>query len=225
MLTSKLFAKPLKREYGEMPQANPLRWCVYYYDDLNETFTAQTDWFKCKDFFNDFVAKYHGVEGRVYGMSTSGMSINDYGMWLRLKALYPAFYKNALLVAEKFGVELTLAPFDDDSSQCLTLLPRALFKSTYTISLFTLLLRAANNSQEFSSYEELVKTSKERLLSYTEFKKAPFILPESLQKYWCYMGSRYNSQYWEGREKPQIEAVHNNGFLSWIQSDTTGAFK
>lgn len=225
MLTSTTFAAPLKREYGEIPQANPIRWCLYHYDADKEEFTAQTDWFKCKDFFNDVVAKYHGVDGGVYGMNFRKITLNDYGLWVRLKGLYPAFYDNVLLVAEKFQVTLNFAPFEDDSAQCLTLFPRELFDSTYKISLFTLLVRVANMTTKCSSYEELIKQTNEPLTTDHRFKRAPFTVPDKLKDYWCYMGKKYNSKQWDGRSSPQIEAVHDNGIFSWMSSDDVGAFQ
>lgn len=218
MLTSTTFAVPLKREYGEIPQANPIRWCLYHYDADKEEFTAQSDWFKCKDFFNDVVAKYNGVEGSVYGFNTKPLLLNTYGVWIRLKNLKKAFYHNALLVAEKFQVTLNFAPFEDDETQCLTLFPRELFENTYKISLFTLLIRAANESTKYGSYEELVEKSSEPLLGNSRFKRAPLTLPEKLLPYWCYMGERWNSQKWEGCSARKIDAVHNNGFMSWMDS-------
>jgi len=224
MLTSTTFAAPLNKKYVEIPQDNPIRWCIYHYNSDKETFTAQTAWFKCKDFFNDVVCKYNDVEGPVYGMNTKSMKLNEYGVWIRLKNLHPAFYKNAIIVAEKFKVTPTLAPFEDDASQCLTLFPRELFESTYKISLFTLLLRVANMKEEATCYEELLKLSKEPLLTHSSFKRAPLEVPEKLKKYWCYMGKNYNSEEW-GIGAVQIHVIHNNGFINWIQSDNMGAFQ
>lgn len=219
MLISTQFAAPLKAAYIENGQVNPIRWCVYHYEEDSETFTAQTGWFKCKDFFNDFVAHYNGLKGLIYNMNTNKIKLNSYGVWIRLKGVRAGFYKNALLVAEKFGVTIQPAPFEDDASHCLVLFPRELFNNTYIISLFTLYLRMANMPKEASSVEEIIKLSDEPLKGQTYFDKLPFQVPESLKDYWCYMGKDFNSKVWKHSSPMTLDSVHNNGSFGWYTSN------
>ena len=55
--------------YSEVPQTNVLRWTVLF-NQGDGVFKPQTKEFKCKDFFNELVAKYHGHVLGCYGFTT-----------------------------------------------------------------------------------------------------------------------------------------------------------
>ena len=55
-----------KQTYGEIPQANPLRWRIMYRE--KKELVSQSALIKCKDFFNDVVAwKNAQAEIKIYG--------------------------------------------------------------------------------------------------------------------------------------------------------------
>src|SRR5215217_7220298 len=90
---------PFAGEYAlsEVGQTNPLRWVVLHRTD-EETFVAQTTGFKCKDYFNDLVAKYHGHELSIYGFSTAKVEVNEEGLYVQLKNITGDFDTNLDLV-------------------------------------------------------------------------------------------------------------------------------
>lgn len=217
MLTSTLLPNPLNFEYGQSPQPNPLEFAVYWLTP-EEKFEPQTNWFRCRDFFNDLVAKYFGHPGRVYGFDTEKINLNDYGVWIRLRNLTPAFYKNVELflpLLKEIDVELKFVPLDDDPTQCLVIFPRRLFDSTWLISKVTLFIRMCNEDKEYTSWDTLVAESPEPLvLQYRHCVTARgFMLPQEYQKYWYYSHSKVNSE----NEKHYIGTIHNCGFVMWEQ--------
>jgi len=203
--------------YAEENQQNPLRWAIF--KNSGDTFTQQTYKMKCKDFFNDFVAKYHGSECNIYGMNTASVEVDSYGMFLGLWETTPQFIGNieqALnpKLEQEVGVKLYPVQVGE---VVLLLLPRCLFDSTYTTSLVTLLIRACNDAKEWSCYDHLVSESIEPLvLSRADWLKSANLLPpEHLREFWFYSGPEYNDKTITNGTFSFSSYVHNCGFLAW----------
>jgi len=148
MLTSQQFVpKKFLYNFAEVPQQNPLRWTLYY-RDKDGLFYPQEHEFRCKDYFNDFVASYHGKECSIYGMKTANVKKNIYGMLVGVTNVTQAFVHNIekclnpKLEAET-GHKLYPTTVEDMPGKVLFLLPRELFNTTYTISFLTLMIRGS----------------------------------------------------------------------------------
>jgi len=206
--------------YSEAGQANPLRWATFKRD--GDTFVQQTGKIKCKDYFNDFVAKYRGHTVKIYGMDTSKYKEDTYGVFIGLWYTTPQFLGNLeRALNPKLENELGFKLFPVQVGDVvLMLLPRALFENTYTISFVTLLIRACNDALEWSSYEHMVAESMESLIENQRvwLKQAPLLPPEHLRKYWYYCGPQYNSEIVQENNYSFSSLVHNNGFISWANA-------
>jgi len=207
-----------KKGYSEIDQNNPIRWAIFKYQG-NDTFVQQTGLFKCKDFFNDFVAKYHGADVSIYGMRTADNEVDAAGMFIGLWNITDQFIGNVERainpkLQQELGIQLLPAQVGDT---VLVFLPKVLFDSTYTISFLTLLIRACNDVKEWSCYEHLVSESLESLLvsNVSWFKEASLLPPEHLRKYWYYAGPAYNNEVIQNNNYSFSSMVHNNGVLGW----------
>jgi len=216
MLTSKQFAaNPFDKQYGEAAQHNPLRWAIYTHSQEDQLFHPQSAWFKCKDFFNEVTALYnHGTRANIYGFSTKEpFMVNPYGVFIRLKALRKGFYDNIevlnTLLEAQLGTKLLPVPVEDMKDECLLLLPRVLFNSTYIISKVTLWIRCCNVEVVFESMEKMQELSPESLVKRASLN---LLVPDSHKKYWFYAGKDHNS---EKSPDAYVSLIHNNGFASW----------
>jgi len=217
MSTPSLVLKKIPGSYSEVDQHNPLRWVIFKRE--GDAFIQQTNQFRCKDFFNDFVAKYHGNDCIIYGMNTAKVEVDSYGMFIGLWNTTPQLVSNiekALnpKLKEECGVELQPVKVGD---VVLLLLPRVLFDSTYTISFVTLLIRACNDATEWDCYEHMVTESIENIFSGKEewFKGASLLPPEHLRKYWFYCGDKAHSECVQQDHYAFSTYVHNSGVLTW----------
>ena len=224
MLTSQQFVlKNPKHSYTEVWQANPLRWLVMFQNEEGK-FVQQTLPFKCKDYFNDFVAKYQGHAFKQYGMPCGSVKVNTYGMWLLLTNITDQFIGNIerainpKLEAET-GHKLNPVKVEDKPDHVLVLLPRSLFDSTYTMSYLTLIIRACNAANDFSCFEELITTSKESLVESAKWlKDLSFLPPEHLRQYWWWQGDNYSSKKIMSDNYSFNSYVHNNGVFAWVNT-------
>lgn len=198
---------PLEREsyYREVGQPNPLRWQLYF--QREGELIPQTSLFKCKDFFNDIVGWYHGKTGEVYGMDTTTMQLNDYGVFVRLFFLKKGFRHNIETVVNPLLQEKLLF-VDVQEGEALTLLPRELFNNTFIISKVSHLIRLCNIDKEVSSFEELQQNHP--FEDCTQLIPS-LTLPEKYKVFWWFAGEGYNSL---GSVFNMIW-LHNNGYKSW----------
>ena len=149
------FLKAITKQYSEIEQLNPLRWEILF-KNADGVFEPQTAKFKCKDFFNDIVAKYNGHNLTIYGMDTSSIKLNEEGVYVRLKNLFrdnPYFIENLQRIVidpvkQELGAEIWFKKVN--TTVGLLFLPREVFKNTYIISLVTYLIRCCNNKLEVS---------------------------------------------------------------------------
>ncbi len=212
------FGKPT--DYAENSQANPIRYVVYYKNE-DGTYQAQTNEFKCKDFFNDMVAWYHGIKFRRYGMDFREFTLNEEGVYVELRNLKPTFLNNVKTVLGEefkvFGAEVSFENIGTRQTSVMMFVPRKFFSCTYFISYLTLMLRNCNwdvsyttpdDIFSYSGSDSLLRTSK------TIMNKWPLKDEPWLSEYWFYSGPNINSKktYQQGDWDP---CVHNCGIVHW----------
>lgn len=205
-------------DYTESPQSNPLRWTILY--RVNEqTFQAQTIEFKCKDYFNECVALYHGdVLPEIYGFVPADLKLNDEGVYVLLnniadKACYEANVGSINNLAAQYGMPpITLMPHN--SKSYIALMPRKFFDSTWLTSLVTYLLRVANVKEVVADpswkVHPTVTVDCPFRNQFDKVMNQGFKTPCDVQSYY-YAGQKGNY-----KEKPHASClVHNNGVASW----------
>lgn len=145
--------------YSESGQTNPLRWIILHRKEEG-VFQKQTNVFKCKDYFNDFVAKYHGFNlGTVHEFPCDSVEINEEGVWVLLTCLnhqenliHNIGIINTKLVEDGLPI---LEPIKE-GNDILLLLPRGLFCSTYTMSFVTYLIRVSHCEKKMEKFADFV---------------------------------------------------------------------
>ena len=208
--------------YSEAPQANPLRWQVYYRE--GDTFTPQTGRFMCKDYLNDVAARYHGKDVIAYGLNNANMKLNDDGIWLRLyHVTKPDVFMHNIACCineEKPDFPLTMEVVDDT---ILMFMPRYYFNQTYLTSLASYIIRISNGDKKFKSLQDAL-TSKaaqaDRAICEQGIVAAlswRFDVPEEFQQYWTYYSATYNSLL----DNYSGSAIHNCGVMAWTENMTT----
>lgn len=211
MPTLAKFAPPLTKQYIEAGQPNPLRWELYRLED--ELLIPQTAQFKCKDYFNEVVAWYHGRRFAVYGFDTMTMNFNDYGVFVRLYNVKTGFLENVQKLVQPLLPE-GVGPLQfvqlENPEEFLTLFPRALFNSTYTISKLTKMLRICNVPKVLDSFEKLAVQAVESL-GQPYFGDGHLVPHTPFNSYWWYSGDRYNSN---GKDAGS-SVIHNNGYQAF----------
>jgi hypothetical protein len=215
MLTSTQLPEPPTIEYGEIPQQNPIQYALYQLE-ADDKWVPDSAWFKCRDFFNEFVGVYNNHRVKIYNFDFRGKKLPDYGVWLRLRNLYSNFFHNIELlrpVLSELDVELNVVPLADKPSEAFTLLPRKLFENTFLISKVTLLIRMCNANVNYESYDDLLAKSQEPLyiMNRDAFNKRGLTLPKEYSDFWYYSSKQYNS-----KSKNHIDViVHDCGFKNW----------
>lgn len=211
MLTVKY--TPLNIVYAENSQVNPIRFCIL--KEKDGVFVNLTNWFKCRDFFNDVVyTKQTGNPITIYGFNSELGLSKDEDMFLALGNLtIPTFKDNWALVNSYLEKQkLPIVPLFDNN---VVKIPSFYTKNTFNISLLTALMR-------FSNYKPLNKL--EDILTVTEnylescilnaIKFPLFKLPKDKQEYIFYVNQSTNDKQKVSRTYlPSY--VHNNGIISW----------
>lgn len=217
---------PKTFSYQESGQKNPLRWrMVFKQEDGN--FEDKSGIIKCRDYFNDIVALLNGKTFSVYGFDNSRIPLNDEGLYVELMGLYDSSILAQSIekainpkIVEQLGEENKLRFVIKDVSTGLLLLPRVLFKTTYTISLVTMLIRNANRKQVFNTWEEqFVDFSEPWEEKIKEYVKSKGILPpEKTRDYWYFYNTKYNSS----KETRDHHIIHNCGIVNWLNGSSFG---
>lgn len=223
------------RKYHEVPQANPLRWQVMFRE--KDVLSSQADPMKCRDFFNDIVAKYAGNENiSIYGFNTADMKFNKFGLYFLLTNIHNAdqFIGNlerTLLPKLKAQLKGTLRIYKVDNKRVVIRLPLVCLTKTFYMSLATIAVRLCNTNQDIQTWEELFDEKNpqfavDNALRYAErtyARENGFELPEQLHQYWYWAGQDYNSK---NGAKPITTVVHNNGIRNWVDyMKMTGVLK
>lgn len=202
--------------YAEAGQTNPLRFVCLHLQPNGE-YSEQSKEFKCKDFFNEIVAKYNGHLLGCYGFTADSIQTNDEGVWVELRHIAnPTVYQaNIALVnklIDKAGLpQLELLPY---KAGFVCLLPRRFFDNTYLVSLLTYLMRVSNTSaviEDETFMEHPTKPIDSPFKSvYAKVIKRGFVVPENPGNSYYYYGKDRDYS-----EKPNVMMVHNCGVAQW----------
>lgn len=211
---------PCKKEYSyiESHQSNPLRYTILHRDD-EETFTAQTSEFKCKDYFNECVALYNGhTLSSIYGFVSADIKLNEEGVYVLLrniasKTCYEANIGSINKLTAKDGfpaIQLT-----EHGEGYVLFIPKDYFKSTWTVSLLMYLVRVANVKEvvadpTWQKHPTLGIDNPFRTY-YTKVLALGFKPPLNIASYY------FAGKDWDYNTVPRApEYVHNNGCYSWM---------
>lgn len=201
--------------YSEVHQTNVLRWTVLF-NQGDGVFKPQTKEFKCKDFFNELVAKYHGHVLGCYGFTTESIELQDEGVWVLIthiinKEAYEANVGSINKLSAAEGLPPIKLEWHTPKS-CVALLPREYFKNTYLISFLTYLMRVAN-------VDEVVTDPTWRKHPTLNID-CPFrnVFDKVMDR--GFKSPDIKSYYYAGKKndysvKPYVSNVHNNGVASW----------
>lgn len=208
--------------YAEEGQKNPLRWKTLLKE--GDSFTDQSGWIKCKDFYNDTVAFFK--EGSVFSIYSYQNAIkkNDEGVYFLLKYIADktSFFANLEVVNAQLHKDLgcVLAVHDQGGDEVILLIPNELWESTYRISMITMVVRLCNYGYKYKEWADLWSTNAPVYTiehSFTEGAKKNaremgFLVPDKYKDYWFYCGEKYNSKV---APKTTGGTIHNNGVSSW----------
>lgn len=202
--------------YSEVGQTNPLRFTILLRKSEVE-FDTQSSEFKCKDFFNEVVAAYHGQPLGAYSFETKGMKLQDEGVWVLLTHIIKmeSFVQNIGSInalAAKDGappVEL----MEKDKKSCVMLLPRRYFDNTYLISFLSYLIRVANTEDvnpdpTWKTHSTLAIDCPFRNV-FDKVMARGFKSPDIKSFY--YAGKKHD----HSQKLSSSYIVHNNGVASW----------
>lgn len=214
--------------YAEEGQMNPLRWCILHRVSDTE-FISQSNWLKCKDFFNDYVFSYHTKKGfTIYGFNAGGMKI-PYGgnIFMALKQQTAAFEHNITNVVnpwlkEQGMPELVLHPAN--GGMLVLELDKKFFDNTLNISLISLLIRVVNTLGKFKNFKEVEKfdgipDGDKQKWGKVVAKGTYFTIPEKYKDYLWYYDESRNSKEMDDPSQYQLASlIHNCGVLAWQQA-------
>ncbi len=235
----KLTYQIFDRYLTESVQNNPIRWMCLRKEGP-ESFSNTTKFFKCKDYFNDFVAHNHlGEAGTMYGMcANQGKFDSNGGLWVLCAGIQKHFAENVdkIIHAEfghTWGVKIGITPIDKaelpeevrnlvSGGYALIYLPKEALISTYRISLITLFLRNCNVNTSFLNYDTFLDKNfaddgqlHER--EYLLLKDRLYDIPEGRDYVW-YLGKTYNSKKTLPKDDVGlcIEFIHGAGYKGTI---------
>lgn len=211
--------------YAEEGQKNPIRWKTLLRMP-DGSFTDQSGWIKCKDFYNDTVAYFK--EGSVFSIWGYKNTIqkNDEGVYFLLKFIQDkdSFFKNLDVVNKQLDKDLDcqVEYWNHKDDEAIIIIPNALWESTYRISMITMVVRLCNYGVLYTCWDDLwaakapVNTVEH---SFTDdaknnAKTRGFLVPDAVKDFWWYCGPKYNSKV---SPKQTGHTIHNNGVSNWSE--------
>lgn len=217
--------QPPKKQYSyiQSPQHNALLWQVV--TARKGYWQAQTAPFRCREYFNDIVAKKHKRVYTVYGFNASPVRHKKDGVDVLLHNIenIETFLRNLRVIDDKMeeqlGCRMTFIVDVEDPTKCIINLPAACWNNTYTISVITMVIRASNYPYEYETWEEFFAENKpiynhEYAWNPSTRKKVAhygMLPPEHLRSYWWYAGDVWNNIQCKGN----AHMIHNNGAAQW----------
>lgn len=221
--------KDTRGHYNENPQKNPILW-RFMYKQEDGSFVDQAGWMKCKDFFNDVVAKFTGnIMFPIYGFNNKSLKKNKEGFYVLVKNITDreSFFHNLdKVLYPKLKQELSceFSWEEADDGLVMLLFPNEVLKSTYYISLLTLVIRCSNYGKKADSWDKLIDIVEEEETNgknhfsnqdpevIAEIRASGFAY-EPASNYWWYYNEKYNN-----KELPTqgSHMVHNCGIAAWI---------
>lgn len=221
-------AAHLPLSYSESGQVNPLRWQALYKNEEG-TFEDQTGVFKCKDYFNDIVAKYLDIDTCAYGFDTQRMKYNEEGVYVICSQLnhIPEFLNNVKLIssqaqtqgfpaltAEKVAVEGIVA-----NTNCLLFFPREYFRSSYITSLLSYLVRVAHCNKAFTTFQDFVGNHPTKTVDHpfqsVHNKVMETLFEEPVKDCWTYLGKTKKDFITKKNAMDYSTSLHNAGCYYW----------
>ena len=218
----KLVINEFNHNYTENDQRNPIKWMLMRRD--GGTYTNTTDWFKCKDYFNDFVAYKHlGLVFEQYGMRSQWANFYEGGLYVLVKNTTPHFAGNVARVCKPFfdkwgDVEVT--PLDD--GMCMLYFSDGCLKNTYRISVLTLFIRNCNVCSYIKDYDaaftkELAVNGSWTEEIYNMFKKGMWDIPLQYEDdHVWYINEDSNSDKYRPGDN---YLIHNCGAIKWLAAN------
>jgi hypothetical protein len=208
--------------YNEAGQRNNMRWRIMYRE--GDTLVSQAGIMKCKDYFNDLVARRKGHVFSVYGFNNQDIKFNKWGVYLHLTGIDKPeqFCDNVdkgINVRLKQDQKTSIRTWIHDEHSVVVRIPTKLWESTYYISLVTMMLRVCNNNVDITCWDDFYEANSPLNTLETSFnghaksisKKLAFKAPLAT---WYYSGPSHNGD--------TIEAtgvngtmIHNNGVSTW----------
>jgi hypothetical protein len=181
--------------YTEVLQNNPIRFIAL--EKRGENYHNSSNWFKCRDFFNDIVAAHHGSFYSIYGFDNERVSIGEDGLLVGVKQLlnHEIFlYTLENIVNKELEVLSCKITYKWVEGILVLAFPLELLKCTYYMSLATWLIRNSNGSTKYSSLNGMVECSNEYPSKPSDtVLKYKFNIPEYLKEYWWYFSDTANS--------------------------------
>ena len=185
--------------YSEISQDNPLRWYLLKQTGP-ESFKRVSSRWKCKDFMNEVVVCWHTKkEFTIYNFSTKNDMLNRESELLPLlcELLFSyEVFENNLAVINEYLIEQELDPVyvqEWKPGFAFIGLPLDSLRSTYHMSLYTLLVRAAHIEAKVDTFADLYKKGypQDVKLLNTLKTKVPREMPEEQQQYIVYCNNNY----------------------------------
>lgn len=214
-----------KQTYGEVPQANPLRWRIMYRE--KKELVSQSALIKCKDFFNDVVAwKNAQTEIKIYGFDNK-IKFNRAGLYFCLTNIdsLRRFKKNIAVINQRLEQDLNtkLTIYSLGRGKAVLHIPNELWKTTYRISTVTMLIRVSNYEYEFTDWESFFAPQSPLNTVETAFKEGAkklvqhqgFLEPEKAKGCWYFSRNGHTSN---GKNPFFPSIVHNNGAQDWANA-------
>jgi hypothetical protein len=214
--------------YIEIGQKNPLRWRMMY-REKDGSFVDQTDWIKCKDFFNDTVAYFKtGELFDIYGYSNKKLK-NEEGVYFLLNFIenVPRFLANIAVMNEQLKQDLGCAVWaeavESDPKQVMICIPMECWATTYRMSMVTFVIRLCNYPVEYKKWADFwAPDAPSRKVeaafqgnAHANAEKGGFTVPAAYSNYWWFAGPKYNSEVWKDKLGLVSSVIHNNGVSNW----------
>lgn len=212
--------------YIQNPQDNPIEWQVVA--PRKGAWQAETGRFKCREFFNDFVAKKYKRKYTVYNMNNSPVRHRKDGVAVALFNIVDmeVFLANVEVIDDRLfadtGVRLSLVLDQEALATLIIGFPPKCWDNTYIISMLTLALRECNCETEVSSWEDIFTDSyfKDQGWLWSSHIRARaahwgFRLPENVKQYWWYLGTGENN---ENCPRPSGHKLHMAGVNNWLRN-------
>lgn len=203
----------------ESSQSNPIRYNILYKE--GNTYTDQSGEFKCKDYMNDVVAKYHGMDLSVYGMDFASIKLNGEGVYLLLSKLkYKGNLQAGLALISEQAVgdglpPLVVTPVD---VRLVVFIDRAYFASTYLISYLMSCIRLCHSEEAVTSIPDMVEKSRNGYAEDNPFSHYRKQIAKNGFKnpclYFTYIGAGKNEDQIRKWISNYQVGLHNNGVKS-----------
>lgn len=219
--------------YSENPQPNSIRWRIMYKNE-DGSFVDQAAVMKCKDFFNDVVAKVTGNKEFIkYIFDNKDIKSNEEGIYLLLtglnspKTIFARNVENIInpRLKEELGCVVLM---EIEPEKVMMLVPKKVWSSTYYISLLSLLIRGCNYNEKVDGWDEMFRLLYTKEGLYNNPTGCGYLKEEHIkvlsevgfnvplaEKHWFY-SSGVNSEKYEDYNLSSI--VHNNGVVEWIRA-------